>query len=103
MQSNKLFIGILAGFAGGVLAGILFSPEKGEDLRQNIKHNSEDYAGSIKDKFNELIDVISEKYQNTNNSAEAWAEEEKDKFNEMMVESKEKKQEIKSKATGVVT
>jgi hypothetical protein len=53
MQSNKLIIGILAGFAGGVLAGILFAPEKGEDLRQSIRHQGDDYAGTIKDKFSE--------------------------------------------------
>ena len=37
MKSNKLLMGILAGFAGGVLAGMLFAPEKAKSLGAKAK------------------------------------------------------------------
>lgn len=96
MKSNKLLMGILAGFAGGVLAGILLAPEKGSDTRQNIIDKSDDYAGTIKDKFSEFIDVISRKHQNVMDDAEDMMDEGKSKINLMVAQGKDKYQEVKN-------
>ena len=52
MSSGKLLLGVLAGVATGALLGILFAPEKGSVTRKKIAKSSEDYADSLKDKFN---------------------------------------------------
>ena len=74
MKSNKLMMGILAGFAGGVLAGMLFAPEKGTDLRQNIMDKSDDYLDELKSKFDELYASLTEKFEGTKKDAEELVE-----------------------------
>ena len=98
MKSDKLLIGILAGFAGGVIAGLLLAPEKGSDMRQNILSKSEDYTGTVKDKFNEIYDAISQKYRSTKDDAEDLVDEGKSKYNEMISEGKDKYQSAKNEA-----
>lgn len=101
MKSNKLLMGILAGFAGGVLAGMLFAPEKGADMRQNIMDKSDDYAGTIKDKFSEFIDIISQKHQNVMDDADDMMDEGKSKINLMVAQGKDKYQEAKNDTNDV--
>jgi gas vesicle protein len=96
MKSSKLLIGIVAGFAGGMLAGILLAPEKGSDTRQSILDKGDDYAGTLKEKFNDFIDTISQKYSNTVNGAEEMVAEGKSKYGEMISEGKDKYNEVKS-------
>ena len=96
MKADKLLMGILAGFAGGVLAGLLMAPEKGSDMRQNILNKSDDYTGTVKDKFNEIINAISQKYQSTKDDAEDMVDEGKSKYNEMISEGKDKYQSAKN-------
>ena len=47
----------LIGFTAGVLAGILFAPEKGTDTRQKLV----DRANELKDQFNDFVDNFSNK------------------------------------------
>ena len=101
MKSSKLLVGILAGFAGGVLAGMLFAPKKGADMRQNIINKSDDYAGTIKNKFSEIIDVISQKHQNVMDDADDMMDEGKSKINLMVAQGKDKYQESKNDANDV--
>jgi gas vesicle protein len=96
MKLNKLLIGILAGFAGGLLAGILFAPEKGIDMRQTILDKKDEYAGMVKEKFNEIVDIVSEKYSNTVNRAEEGIAEGKSKYEGMITDGKDKYNEAKS-------
>ena len=102
MKSNKLLVGILAGFAGGVLAGMLFAPEKGAYIRQNIVDKSDDYAGTIKDKFSEFINLISQKHQNVMDDVDDMMDEEKSKINLMVAQGKDKYQEAKNGANDVL-
>jgi gas vesicle protein len=62
MISGKVVIGALAGIAAGALIGILFAPDKGSDIRNNIAKQGEDYLESIKGKFNSLLDSIAGKF-----------------------------------------
>jgi gas vesicle protein len=63
MSSGKLLLGVLAGVATGALLGILFAPEKGSVTRKKIAKSSEDYADSLKDKFNEFVDNLFKKFE----------------------------------------
>jgi gas vesicle protein len=50
-NSGNAFFGILAAATAGVVIGMLIAPEKGEDLRRNIK----DSAGDLTKKLGDLI------------------------------------------------
>jgi len=63
MSSGKVVLGLLAGVAAGALAGILFAPEKGSKTRKRILKQGEDYVDAVKDKFDELLDVVNEKVE----------------------------------------
>ena len=53
-----MFLGILAGFAGGALISLLFAPEKGSRTRRNIMILGDDYTGDLKDKFQEYTQTL---------------------------------------------
>lgn len=50
-NSGSIFIGIIAAATAGVIIGMLIAPEKGEDMRQNIK----DTAGNWAKKLGDLV------------------------------------------------
>jgi gas vesicle protein len=62
---------LLAGFALGVLAGILMAPDKGSETRKKIGKTGAD----LKNKFNDFVDSIHEKFNSVKNEAEEYAEE----------------------------
>lgn len=62
MNSSKLVIGILGGFAAGALIGVLFAPEKGTRTRKKIIRNSEGLADTIREKFEELYEDVTDTY-----------------------------------------
>jgi gas vesicle protein len=63
MSSGKVLLGVLAGVAAGALIGVLFAPDKGSVTRSKISKKGEDYADSLKDKFDEFIDGITAKFE----------------------------------------
>jgi gas vesicle protein len=63
MSSGKVLLGVLAGVAAGALIGVLFAPDKGSATRSKISKKGEDYADSLKDKFDEFIDGITSKFE----------------------------------------
>jgi gas vesicle protein len=69
MKSGKLVLGVLAGVAIGAIAGILFAPGKGSDTRKKIVSKGRDYANGLQEKFDELVDSISQKYENVREEA----------------------------------
>lgn len=91
MDSGKVLIGVLAGFAAGALIGILFAPDKGTNTRKQILSSGEDYADILKEKFDEVVNNLSKKYDNAKGEAEDLAAKGKDKYNEV-------KQDVKSAA-----
>jgi len=64
----------LAGVAAGATLGILFAPEKGSNTRRKISKKGEDYADTLKGKFNEFLDSISEKFEKVKNEVSGFAE-----------------------------
>jgi len=70
MSSSKIITGLLIGAAAGAVLGILFAPDKGADTRKKISKKSADLTDTLKSKFNELIDSISEEIENAKNAAD---------------------------------
>ena len=62
---------LLAGFALGVLAGILLAPDKGSETRKKIGKSGKD----LKSKFNEFVDSIHDKFNSVKNEAEDFADQ----------------------------
>jgi gas vesicle protein len=64
MNSSKVLLGVLGGVAVGAIAGILFAPAKGSKTRKRILNKGKDYADSLKEKFEELSQDVTDKYEN---------------------------------------
>lgn len=47
MTTTKVILGILGAAAAGVVIGMLIAPEKGEDLRKNIKKTADDWVDEV--------------------------------------------------------
>ncbi len=56
---SKVVVGVLAGVAVGAVIALLFSPEKGSDLRENI-------ADSLKGLYNDAKDKAASEYDRMN-------------------------------------
>ena len=61
MNSGKVVLGVLAGVAVGAALGVLFAPDKGCETRKKISKKSEDVMDEIAEKFNELLNNLTEK------------------------------------------
>lgn len=83
MESNKVFLGVLAGVAAGAVLGILFAPDKGSVTRKQIVDKGEGYADTLKQKYNELIDSVSKQYGSTKEEVEGLVSKGKTKLSEM--------------------
>ena len=79
MSSGKVLLGVLAGLAAGALLGVLFAPEKGSATRKKISKTGEDYADSLKEKFNEFLENASEKFEEVKEEVTDAAEQNKAK------------------------
>jgi gas vesicle protein len=79
MSSGKVLLGLLAGIAAGALLGVLFAPDKGSVTRGKISRKGEDYAETLKEKFNEFLDNISEKFEEVKEEVSDHAEQGKAK------------------------
>lgn len=62
MNSEKILLAVLAGAAAGALLGVLFAPDLGWNTRKRISKATEDYSEDLEEKFNELFDTISVKF-----------------------------------------
>lgn len=54
MKSSHTICAILTGAAVGAAIGVLFAPEKGEDLRNKLADMKSDCLTKLKDKINEF-------------------------------------------------
>jgi len=67
MSSKKVIVGVVAGVVAGVatgaLLGLLFAPKRGSETRAKIQTLGNEYANVVKDKFNEFLDGIIEKFE----------------------------------------
>jgi gas vesicle protein len=88
MKSNKVLLGILAGAAVGVLAGMLFAPDKGSKTRSKLINKGTDYADALKDQFNDLVEAITKRVEEAKDEADHIASNGKAKLHEAKKEVK---------------
>ncbi|WP_298223790.1 YtxH domain-containing protein [Flavobacterium sp.] len=62
MNSSKVLLGILGGVAVGAIAGVLLAPASGKDTRKKLLKNGKGYIDDLKDKFEDLQNEVTEKY-----------------------------------------
>jgi gas vesicle protein len=72
---NKLLIG----FSAGLLVGILFAPAKGSETRDTIARKGQD----LKDRFNDMVDSISEKFESVEDEAADMVQRERQRVRTM--------------------
>ncbi len=59
-ESGGFFSGLVVGGAIGLLAGILFAPKAGRDLREELLTDNEDILGKAKDELDKIRDDLNE-------------------------------------------
>ena len=82
MKQGKVVLGLLAGLAAGAVLGILLAPEKGSVTRKKITDKGQDYVDEVKNKFGNMVDGITEKYEKVKNQAEDALAKGKSKYDE---------------------
>ena len=92
MDSGKIVLGVLAGAVAGTVLGVLFAPAKGSDIRKKISKKEEIERDMLKEKFNEFLNGISEKFDKTKNNVSVFAEQAKTKLEEVEKEIKSTKE-----------
>ena len=97
MKSNKVVLGVLLGAVAGALMGILFAPEKGERTRKRIVNKGGGYFDTLKDKFEEAVDTITQKYESTLKEAEKLAAKGKSKYEDVKDDAENLVDKSKSK------
>ncbi|RIH63431.1 YtxH domain-containing protein [Mariniphaga sediminis] len=88
MSSGKVLLGVLAGAAAGALAGILFAPAKGSKTRKRILKKGEDYSDAVKEKLNDLLEVVTEKFEKVKADVSDYADKKMGKPDEAEKETK---------------
>jgi gas vesicle protein len=78
MTTTKVILGILGAAAAGVVIGMLVAPEKGSDLRKNIKSTADDWVDELSQwigKGKEYIDEVKNRAAEEAGSLKAEAED----------------------------
>jgi gas vesicle protein len=88
MRSGKVLLGILAGTAAGAVLGILFAPERGKETRRKLVEKGEDYADAVKDKLDELLGDIADKYEKAKEGITDYANQGKAKVEREIANAK---------------
>lgn len=74
MKSKNALLGVLAGIAAGALIGVLFAPEKGSKTRKGITRKGEDFVDVLKEKFKDLLETMTEKYEKVKDDVSDFVE-----------------------------
>ncbi len=86
-NKEKVILATLTGVASGVIIGLLFAPEKGEETRKKINEKRAEYLKEVKDEIEELREALNKK-----------VEAGKGEVNELSQELKKKGDDIIDKA-----
>lgn len=88
-DTGKLIATLTAGFAAGVVAGILFAPEVGEKTRENLKSKASEIGDELEAQYQVEIDKLKAKVSELSNElketiADSGVEEKINKVKEKM-------------------
>ena len=75
MSTGKVVLGVVAGAAIGALLGVLYAPAKGVVTRRTINRKGESEVDALKDKFNDFVESITEKFEKTKSEGTNLVEE----------------------------
>lgn len=78
MNNTKVILGILGAAAAGLVIGILIAPEKGADMRRNLKQTADGWLDEVSnwvDKGKEYIDEVKNRASEEVSSLGSEAEE----------------------------
>jgi gas vesicle protein len=73
MKVQNAIIVTLAGAAIGAALGILFAPHKGSKTRDKISKRGNDYLEGFEEKFNEFVDMATNKFETMKGEATKMA------------------------------
>ncbi len=73
-NSGKVIGALLIGAAIGGVLGVLFAPDKGSETRKKMMGKADDLTGSLKDKFNKLMDDVKKEFAVAKQKASEFAE-----------------------------
>jgi gas vesicle protein len=79
MTTTKVILGILGAAAAGLVVGMLIAPEKGTDMRKNLKQTADDWVDELSNwvgKGKEYIDEVRSRASEEVSSLQETAEEE---------------------------
>jgi gas vesicle protein len=79
MTTTKVILGILGAAAAGLVVGMLIAPEKGTDLRRNLKQTADDWVDELSNwvgKGKEYIDEVRSRASEEVSSLQDTGEEE---------------------------
>jgi len=82
MSTGKVLLGLVAGVAVGAIVGILFAPAKGSDTRKKISNKGVKLADDLKEKFDEFLDSVSNKYEDVKEEVSNFTDKAKPKMDE---------------------
>lgn len=83
MNTGKVLLSIVAGAAAGALVGVLFAPHKGSVTRKKIARRTGSYADGLKEKFGEMVDSVTEKFDRVKEDVSEFAEQNMQKNGEV--------------------
>jgi gas vesicle protein len=83
MKASHIALGLLGGIAAGAVVGILFAPAKGTDTRKKIQQKGNDYADSLKDKFENLSGTLKSNYDKMFHNGKDLVAESQSKFDDI--------------------
>jgi len=83
MTTSKVLLGILGAAAAGVIVGILIAPEKGSDLRNNLKQTAGDWADEVADWVGKGKEYLNEMKGKVGGQAEDLAQEGEQAVNDL--------------------
>jgi len=79
MSTGRIILGVIGGAAIGLTLGVLLAPNEGKETRRKILGRSKDYADDLDDKLNDLMEMITEKFEMTKKEVIQMGEKAKEK------------------------
>lgn len=72
-STGKILTALVAGAALGVVAGILFAPDKGSETRKKLKQKGKKFKADMKEKFRQGKEKFEDMAQSVKEKAEEFA------------------------------